>query len=189
MANSNIVNINGIGPILFERSKRAKHVSISIKPYNGVRVAVPAGVSFRKAEEFIHAKEEWIQRYLEKMKQYEKERKTIQGNFSDIDKETAQRILTSRLKQLAEQHGFTYNKVSIRNQKTRWGSCSNKNNISLNIKLISLPNELADYVILHELVHTKKQNHSKGFWAELDNYVGNGKGLASRLRKYGGSLL
>jgi hypothetical protein len=189
MANPNIININGIGPILFEHSNRAKHVSISIKPYKGGRVAVPVGVSFGKAREFVHTKAEWIQRHLEKMKRYEEERKTIQGNFSDIDKATAQRILTSRLKQLAEKHRFTYNKVSIRNQKTRWGSCSNKNNISLNIKLLSLPDELVDYVILHELVHTRKKNHSKGFWAELDDYVGNGKDLASRLRKYGGSLL
>ena len=106
-----------------------------------------------------------------------------------IDKVKAKKKLTNRLKQLAVQHGFTYNKVYIRNQKTRWGSCSHKNNISLNMKLVLLPEELVDYVILHELVHTRTHDHSKRFWAELDKYVGDGKAMAKRLRKYGLGLL
>lgn len=189
MANSNIINIDSVRPILFEHSKRAKHVSISVKPSKGIRVAVPSGISFKEAEEFVHVKAEWIQRHLKKMKQYENERETIQDNFNDVDKATAKRILTSRLDQLAERYGFAYSKVYIRNQKTRWGSCSHKNNISLNMKLLRLPDELIDYVILHELVHTRKKNHSKGFWVELDNYVGNGKDFASRLRKHRSNLL
>ena len=91
--------------------------------------------------------------------------------------------MTRRLKQLAEKHGFTYSKVFIRNQKTRWGSCSHKNDISLNIKLVCLPNDLLDYVILHELVHTRKKNHGKGFWVMLDRYMGNAKDFASRLNR------
>lgn len=184
MANSNIINIDSIGPILFEHSKRAKYVSISVKPSKGIRVAVPSGISFKEAEEFVHMKAEWIKRHLKKMKQYENERETIQDNFNDVYKTTAKRILTSRLDQLAERYGFAYSKVYIRNQKTRWGSCSHKNNISLNMKLLRLPDELIDYVILHELVHTRIPNHSKGFWEELDRHVGNSKVFASRLRKY-----
>ena len=106
-----------------------------------------------------------------------------------IDKEKAKKKLTDRLHYLTEKHGFTYNKVIIRNQKTRWGSCSSKNNISLNMKLVLLPDELMDYVILHELVHTRIPNHSKEFWAELDNYVGNARVIAKRLRTNGLELV
>ncbi|MFC1990575.1 M48 family metallopeptidase [Chloroflexota bacterium] len=79
--------------------------------------------------------------------------------------------------------------MSIRNQKTRWGSCSHKNNINLNMKLVLLPDELVDYVILHELVHTRIHNHSKRFWVELDKYVGDGKLMTSRIKKTGMGLL
>jgi len=189
MVNSNIIEIDGVGPVLFERSRRAKHVNISVKPFAGVRVAVPDGVSFRKAEEFVHASAGWIQKHLYRMKQYEKENKAIADTSVGIERAKAKRRLTGRLKQLAEQHGFTYNRVSIRNQKTRWGSCSHQNNINLNMKLVKLPDELADYVILHELVHTRFKNHSSDFWAEMDRLVGDGKKERSRLRGYRVGLL
>ncbi len=178
MTNPYKIDVDGIGPVLFSHSRLAKRVIISVKPFKGVIVAVPAMVSFKKAEDFVFSKTEWIKKHLEKMKRYEKERETIQYNFNDIGRATAKKTLTSRLKQLAEKHGFTYNKVSVRSQRTRWGSCSHKNNISLNMKLVKLPHELMDYVILHELVHTRIHNHSKKFWAELDNYVGNCPGYS-----------
>jgi len=189
MANSNTVEIDGVGPVLFERSKRAKHVNISVKPLTGVRVAVPDGLSLKKAEEFVHAKTDWIQRHLYRMKQCEKENKIVSDASVDIERVKAKRKLTRRLKHLAEKHGFTYNRVFIRNQKTRWGSCSHKNNINLNMKIICLPEELMDYVILHELAHTRVKDHSNDFWAELNGLVGDGKGMASRLREYGVGLL
>ncbi len=189
MANSHTVNVDGVGPVLFERSKRAKHVSISVKPFNGVRVAVPDGLSFKKAEEFVRVKKDWILRHLNKMKQYEKANNTISDAAVDIDRVKAKRKLTGRLKHLARKHGLTYNRVFIRNQKTRWGSCSHQNNISLNMKLVKLSREMMDYVILHELTHTRVKNHGKSFWAELDRLVGNGKSLAASLRKHGTGLL
>lgn len=189
MADSNTVEIDGVGPVLFERSRRAKHVNISVKPFKGVHVTVPDGLSFKKAEEFVHAKTDWIQRHLYRMKQYEVENKIIADASVDIDRAKAKRKLIRRLRYLAGKHGFTYNRVFIRNQKTRWGSCSYKNNISLNMKLVKLPDELMDYVILHELVHTRVKDHSNHFWAELNRLVGNGKGMASRLREYGVGLL
>ena len=184
MADSNTVEIDGVGPVLFKRSRRAKHVNISVKPFKGVRVAVPDGLPFKKAEEFVNAKTDWIQRHLCRMKQYEKENKIISDASVDIDRTRAKRKLIRRLKYLAGKHGLTYNRVFIRNQKTRWGSCSHKNNISLNMKLVKLPGELMDYVILHELVHTRVKDHSNSFWAELNRLVGNGKGMALRLREY-----
>ncbi len=124
-----------------------------------------------------------------KMKQYEKENQLALDTSVDIEKVKAKRKLTRRLKHLAGKHGFTYNRVFIRNQKTRWGSCSHKNNINLNMKITRLPEELMDYVIMHELAHTRFKHHSNDFWAELNRLVGNGKGMASRLREYGVGLL
>ena len=184
MVDSRTIYVDGVGLILFERSIRAKRVIISVKPSNKVRVAIPNRVSFKSALNFVNLKKPWIQKHLVRIKRMESQRQGVNSSVI-IDKADASKKLTSRLKQMAEKHGFTYNKVAIRNQKTRWGSCSHKNNISLNMKLVMLPDELVDYVILHELVHTKIHNHSKRFWGELGKYVWDGKAMAKRLRKYG----
>ena len=183
------IKVNGIGPVLIEHSRRAKRVSISIKTYQGVRVAVPPRVSFNRALEFVHLKKPWIKRQLVIITRHETESRALVELSATIDRTKARIQLTSRLNRLAKAHGFTFNRVSIRSQKTRWGSCSRNNNISLNVKLVLLPEDLVDYVILHELVHTWIHNHSKNFWEELDRYVGNSKAFASRLRKYGYGLL
>jgi len=183
MADSRAIYVDGVGLILFERSIRARRVIISVKQSNGVRVAIPNRVSFKSALEFVNLKKPWIQKQLVKIKRMESQRQAVDSS-EIIDKADANKKLTSRLHHLAEKHSFTYNKVTIRNQKTRWGSCSHKNNISLNMKLVLLPDELVDYVILHELVHTKIHNHSKTFWAEVDKHVVNGKATAKRLREY-----
>ena len=183
------IEIDGTGPVLFARSKRAKHLNISVKPFSGVRVAVPYGLSFKKAEEFVHAKADWIKKHLDSMKQYEREYETRSQNAPSIDRAEAKRKLSRRLTYLADKHGFTYDRAFIRNQRTRWGSCSQKNNISLNMKLVRLPDELMDYVILHELAHTRFKNHSNEFWGELDRLIGNGKGRDAQLKEYGLGLL
>jgi len=185
MANTITIEIKSVGLVLFERSKRAKRVSISVKPFKGVRVAVPRGVSFKKAAQFAQTKAEWIKTHLEKMQQYERQGYFDSVPSDEIDREKAKSQLTARLQQLAKHYGFSYNRVFIRNQRTRWGSCSIKNNISLNMKLVKLPDDLIDYVILHELAHTLRKDHSKAFWAEMDKLVGNGKKMSSRLRSYG----
>jgi predicted metal-dependent hydrolase len=81
-------------------------------------------------------------------------------------------------------HGFAYNRVFIKNQKTRWGSCSNKNNINLNINLVRLPQELIDYTILHELVHTRIKNHSSKFWDQMDVLLGDARKIDKKLSAY-----
>ena len=86
----------------------------------------------------------------------------------EINREDARKILNQRLAELATEHDFEYAKVSIRKQKTRWGSCSSQNNISLNQSLLHLPDDLIDYVLLHELTHTRVKNHSPSFWDELE---------------------
>jgi predicted metal-dependent hydrolase len=189
MTNSRTIRIDGIGAVLLEHSSRARRIIITVRPGKGVRVAIPRHTSFKSALEFVRVKKTWIKKHLVKIKGYEKQKKTFKDIFLSIDRIEARKKIISRLHQLAKQHRFTYNQVSIRNQRTRWGSCSSKGNISLNIKLVALSPELFDYVIFHELVHTRIHNHSKKFWKELDNYVGNGKVKAARLIEYGLGLL
>ena len=165
---SRYIDIDSVGTVLFETSKRAKHLNISVRPNNRIRVAIPRRVSLKKALEFVHRKTGWIQRKIEEYAVVQQEHKDFFANKMEIDRAEARKQLISRLNSLAREHGFRYNKVFIRNQKTRWGSCSAKNNINLNYKLMLLPQHLRDHVILHELVHTKHRNHSPRFWKELE---------------------
>ena len=177
---SKTIDLPNLGLVLFEQSKRAKHINISVKPPATIRVAVPQGISYKKAENFARSKEIWIKNTLHKMKLRQKQLVKL----NPVDIHYAKVYLIKRLEELAGQYGFIYNKATVRNQKTRWGSCSVKNNISLNIQLMSLPPELIDYVILHELVHTKVKNHSTIFWSTLNQYIENAKLQNKVLKKY-----
>ena len=181
MTQSVTINVSDVGPILLERSARAKNLNITVKPFKGVRVAVPKGVSFQKAEQIARSKTAWIKTHLEKMRALEE---TCAGapEFS-IDREQARLLLLSRVEELAERYGYAYNRVSIRKQKTRWGSCSATNNISLNMKLVLLPEELRDFVILHELVHTRVKNHGIEFWQEITRVEPRARELSKQIRQ------
>lgn len=104
-----------------------------------------------------------------------------------IDKvytQEAKEELPIRICKLADQFGFQFNRLSFRNNKSRWGSCSGDNNISLNIHLMRLPSHLIDYVILHELCHTIEKNHSTSFWNLLDSVCKDCKALRRELKEY-----
>ncbi|MCK4810040.1 MAG: M48 family metallopeptidase [Candidatus Omnitrophica bacterium] len=184
METTKCVRIEGVGNVLFAKSKRAKNLSISLKPYNPVRIAVPLGVSFERAKKIVQSKIDWIRKHYIRISEIEKKHKSRLKNLGSINKNEARKKLISRLEELSKQHGFTYNRIFIRNQRTRWGSCSAKNNINLNIKLIQLPDKLIDYIILHELVHTRIKNHSKDFWTELNRLIGNARILRAEIRTY-----
>ena len=97
----------------------------------------------------------------------------------------AKSFLPGRLARLARRHGFSFNKVTIKNLKSRWGSCSGRNNINLNLHLMRLPDELIDYVLLHELCHTVEKNHGPRFWSLLDRFTGGrAKELDKMVNKY-----
>jgi predicted metal-dependent hydrolase len=178
------VEVDGLGTVLLAKSKKARRLSMTVKPYKGIRVAIPYRTSFKDAMQFLASNFTWAQKNLQHIKQIEQHHQTTVNDQPKIDKQNARTILVNRLNQLAAQHGFTYNRAFVRNQKTLWGSCSHKNNINLNINLIKLNPALTDYVILHELVHTRVKNHSKKFWHELDKYVGNSKILDRELKKH-----
>ncbi len=97
----------------------------------------------------------------------------------------AKRFLPGRLAQLAQQHTTAYNNVTIKNLKSRWGSCSGRNNINLNLHLMRLPDELIDYVLLHELCHVHEKNHGPGFWKRLDEMTnGRARELDRQMSNY-----
>jgi len=108
----------------------------------------------------------------------------IRKEIEKILREEAKNYLPNRVDYFAKKNQFNYNKVTIKNSKTRWGSCSATNNINLNLHLMRLSDSLIDYVVLHELVHTKIKNHQKEFWDLLDVVSGNAKGLDKELKKH-----
>ncbi len=99
------------------------------------------------------------------------------------DKESAHKFVVSRLELYNKHYNFTYNKVRIKNSKSRWGSCSSKKNLNFNYKILYLPEQLADYVVVHELCHLKELNHSNKYWALVEQTMPNYKILRKALRE------
>jgi predicted metal-dependent hydrolase len=172
-----------IGAIRYQRSK-GRRIGISVRP-EFVRVAVPRRQSFKNARKFVESRIGWIKRRILEMKVRLEKSRTL----PELDREDARKILNQRLSELAAEHDFEYNRVFIRRQKTRWGSCSSKNNINLNMNLLHLPSELVDYVLLHELTHTRVKDHSPNFWDELETVCPGSKKKRRRLKKYGYCLI
>lgn len=184
MEKATVTEMDGLGPITFARNGRAKRLSITVRPFKGVRVTLPVAVSLAEARQFVSGKRDWIAHQLERVKPLEMEARQVAFRVAGIDREVADPFLKKRLYALAEFHGFTPAKVTIRCQKTRWGSCSWRNSISLNRQLILLPTELIDYVLLHELVHTRIKNHSPLFWSELTRLMPDARLRRALLKQY-----
>ncbi len=109
----------------------------------------------------------------------------IENILTEIYRFEAKVLLPRRIREIAEYHGFKYQKITIRNNKRNWGSCSSKNNISLNLQMMKLPDELIDYILMHELVHTKIKNHGPKFWDELNRLSGGrARDLAKQIKQY-----
>ncbi len=134
-------------------------------------------VSIKEFE--IHVEYPWLEDVKSKIVQNK-----IKAGINQALRIEANNHIPLRVKELAYLYGFEYNKVTIKNLKSRWGSCSAKNNINLNIHLMKLPDELIDYVILHELAHTIHKNHSKRFWNALEKVLPNCKKLDKSLKQY-----
>lgn len=109
---------------------------------------------------------------------------TVRKALARLWKIEAGQYLPGRVENLARQYGFYYRKLSIRNNRTRWGSCSSNGHLSLNLHLMRIPDHLIDYVILHELVHTVHKNHGKGFWESLSGLTGDARCLDRELKQH-----
>ncbi|MDD5397094.1 MAG: M48 family metallopeptidase [Candidatus Moranbacteria bacterium] len=148
------------------KHRQAKRLKLAISCDGNCVVTLPWRMGFVSADEFIRKNAEWV---LEKMKAMKKIGKNSLFARHDQEeylklKETAREMVARRLEKYAEFYGLQYNGVAIRNQKTRWGSCSSKGNLNFNYKILLLPQRHADYIIVHELCHLKEFNHGKCFW-------------------------
>jgi len=169
-------------PIHFVRSPRAKRLRITVHPEPMITVTIPRRASLEEAKQFLASKQEWIARHLRKMEQ---QPNTMPLDLQRIDLAKEQDDLFRRLAHLSSQHNLPYRRAAFRCQKTKWGSCSSENNISLNINIAFLPAHLQDYILLHELVHIRHKNHSTVFWSNLDRLCGgNAKILNKELKKH-----
>ena len=176
------INVKNLGSVTFTSSQMAKYQRITIRPDKTITVTIPRTGSLSEAKQFLRSKVSWIQKQLRKIDQHAKLQNTPDLN---IDLEKAQKDLFHRLEHFSEKYNLPYKRAAFRCQKTRWGSCSGKNSINLNVNIAFLPENLQDYIILHELVHTKVKNHSKQFWTELNKYTdGRARELAKKLKKY-----
>ncbi|MFV0592745.1 MAG: M48 family metallopeptidase [Draconibacterium sp.] len=109
----------------------------------------------------------------------------VEKCLAEVYRFEARQMLPGRLAELARCHGFKYNKVTIRDNRRNWGSCSSANNISLNLQMMKLPDTLIDYILLHELVHTEIKNHGPKFWKRLNEITNNrARELAGEVKKF-----
>lgn len=178
----NAMDINGIGAVNFVRSLRARYIRITISHEQTVTVIIPRYGTVEEAKRFLLSRLDWVHKQLQNIKQFAPiERK----DDLNIDLDKAQDDIDKRLLFFSRQYNFSFNRITFRCQKTKWGSCSAKNNINLNINIAFLPAHLQDYIILHELCHLRHRNHSKSFWLELGKYTGGkARKLSKELRKY-----
>lgn len=171
--------------VSYRRSGRARYLRISVKPDGAVVVTVPTRAPMSEAEAFVRSKTQWIQKHLTRI-QARQAVVNDQPALSSAELDDAQDELFTRLAAFSKHYDLPYNRAAFRCQKTKWGSCSSQNNISLNINMVYLPRHLQDYLLLHELCHVRHKNHGKGFWALLDEYCeGKAKQYAKELRTHG----
>jgi predicted metal-dependent hydrolase len=148
-----------LAPVYFVRHRRARRYLLRVEPDGRVRVTIPRGGSKREADAFVERHVDWVARQRARL------------TASEVGLEERRRLriqaraeLPGRLRELALQHGLVVSRVSIRNQRTRWGSCGRDGHISLNWRLVLMPPEVRDYVLIHELMHLRRLDHSPAYW-------------------------
>ena len=169
-----------------------KSVAIQIKPDGTVVLRAPYGVPKRELNRILEEKSAWIEAHLQEIKEQEAEQKALPKFSKQEIKELANKALAyipERVKYYAPIVGVNYTRITIRNQKTRWGSCSSKGGLNFNCLLMLTPPEVVDYVVVHELCHRKEMNHSKAFWDEVEKALPDYKSAKRWLRENGGELI
>lgn len=171
-----------------------KTIAIEVRPDLRVIVRAPKRASNREIMKFVEQKQDWIAKHLAQMQiRYEETRRAKEKQFTDDDirkmKDEAKKVIPDRVKYYADIMGVTFGKITIKNQKTRWGSCSSKGNLNFNCLLMLTPDKVRDYVVIHELCHLKQMNHSKMFWAEIEKVMPDYKVYRQWLSQNGNMLI
>ncbi|MBQ7645799.1 MAG: M48 family metallopeptidase [Clostridia bacterium] len=155
------------------RSDR-KTVSIEIDASGNAKLRVPKNISRSEIERIIKSKQDWIKEKIKKQKEKTASQPSVKKLSNAELRELADRaldVLPSRVRYFASLMNVEYSRITVRNQKTRWGSCSSQKNLNFNCLLMLVPEEIRDYVIVHELAHLKEMNHSKKFWSEVEKVL------------------
>jgi len=149
----------------FRRSRRARHLRLAIYCDGNFVVTAPWFVNQNIINQFIISKAQWIISRLDYFKNFPVQ-PVIFGTRPNFAKYKTQALILvqNRINYFNLVYNFKFNKITIKNQKTRWGSCSRKGNLNFNYKIALLPSKLADYIIVHELCHLEEFNHSRNFW-------------------------
>ncbi len=163
-----------------KKSKRAKNIRLSINSSGHVNLTLPWYIPKIAGTTFIKQNQEWI---FDKLKRLPKNTKPThtKAQITALKIKTRE-LARNRLEHFNLHYQFKFNRITIRNQKTRWGSCSSNKTLSFNYKLALLPKELSDYIIVHELCHLKEMNHSHKFWSLVAQKVPNHKALRRKLK-------
>ena len=167
---------------------RRKTIGLEISPDLQITVRAPYHLSDVRIREFVESKQTWILKHLAIMQDRQAHDPIPAGVISDKElrhmTKEARIIIPERVKYFAKIIGVTYGQITIRHQKTRWGSCSSSGNLNYNCMLMATSPELIDYVVVHELCHRKQMNHSPLFWKEVEEILPDYRNLRSRLREY-----
>ena len=175
------------------RSSR-RTLSLQVKNDGQVIVRAPRHVTLQEIAAFVRKNSAWLHKHLEKVRK-EKELNAASPvqplTMEDIQKlaDEALRVIPDRVAHFAPLVGVTYGRITVRNQRTRWGSCSSKGNLNFNCLLMLAPPGILDYVVVHELCHRKEMNHSPKFWAEVAKVMPDYKERQKWLRTEGSSIM
>lgn len=177
--------------IIIKKSKR-KTIQIEINESLDIVVRAPLRMSKVAINKFIDEHSKWIDEHMELMKKKQKEDEEVNRlSLFELNEliNSARTVIPKRVKYYAPIVGVTYGRISIKNQKTRWGSCSNKGNLNFNVALMRAPIEVLDYVVVHELCHRIEMNHSEKFWKEIERVMPDYKIYRKWLKDNGNKLL
>lgn len=167
------------------RSSRAKRVSMTLFPEGRFVVTIPIYRTEQTAKRFVYEKRDWIQKHYNKIKGSDKV--FLPDHTKSEQREhvkNAKVLLVERVEFWNKYYNFSYKKIFIKNHKAQWGSCSSDKNLNFNYKLIFLPPELSDYIVVHELCHLKEMNHKKPFWSLVAKVFPDYKEKVKQLDRY-----
>ncbi|MDO8499587.1 MAG: DUF45 domain-containing protein [bacterium] len=165
------------------RRRRSRRLSVAIRSDATVRVSAPLWLSHYKIEDFLGERAGWI---LEKIRHSQKIGKTVKIGGGRRDylryREQARALIVAKIKTINANSEFIFNKMAIKNHKSRWGSCSKKGNLNFNYKVVHLADHLVEYIVAHELCHLREFNHSRDFWKLVGGIVPNYRACIRELK-------